>query len=114
MQPAEPRGTAAAHVDALLAGFDAAARVWRARAGERAARARRRSSQEPTQADAGRRQPCGPPCHRAGKGMTLEDLQKKFETQAAVAELLKMLRPNTEQPLHAGWPQNDGISKTAR
>ena len=30
----------------------------------------------------------------AGKGMTLEDLQKKFETQAAVAELLKMLRPN--------------------
>lgn len=26
--------------------------------------------------------------------MTLEDLQKKFETQAAVAELLKMLRPN--------------------
>jgi hypothetical protein len=30
--------------------------------------------------------------------MTLEDLQKKFETQAAVAELLKMLRPNTEQP----------------
>ncbi|GAX78187.1 hypothetical protein CEUSTIGMA_g5629.t1 [Chlamydomonas eustigma] len=29
-----------------------------------------------------------------GKGMSLEDLQKKFETQAAVAELLKMLRPN--------------------
>eukprot|EP00798_Chlamydomonas_sp_ICE-L_P023583 gene23583-9111_t len=28
-----------------------------------------------------------------GKGMTLEDLQKKFETQAAVVELLKMLRP---------------------
>ncbi len=29
-----------------------------------------------------------------GKGMSMEDLQKKFETQAAVAELLKMLRPN--------------------
>ena len=33
-------------------------------------------------------------CTVTGKGMTLEDLQKKFETQAAVAELLKMLRPN--------------------
>lgn len=38
--------------------------------------------------------------------MTLEDLQKKFETQAAVAELLKMLRPNGRElpPLALAQP----------
>lgn len=35
------------------------------------------------------------PAHAAGKGMSLDEFQKKFENQSAVAELLKLLRPQS-------------------